>query len=553
MMTQEINTATSIASNKVWQPAIYARLSDDDGRAGVSLSIEHQLDILKSYVKDKGWLSPKIFYDDDKTGTNFDRKGFQDMYAEAQRGNVNVIIIKDTSRFGRNWVKSGEYFEKIEEMGVRFISIHEGLDTADPNCPALKMLPFYFIFNEWHSATTSEKVKTVRTNNAKQGKYQAGFAPYGYQKDPNNKHKLVIDPYSANVVKRIFELRLQKYSNSSITAILNSEGILSPSAYSVQIHGNTAGSISLNNKWNRGGLNELIQNPVYKGDTVNGRKAVTSYKNKKQVKQPIDRWIVVENTHEPIVSREDWQKCNDMIKTLGRVRRTRDGQITPFAGVLICPDCGQKMRHNHTYYPHRSGERRRYDYYNCGTYMSRGKTECPSHHMLLNDLTEIVSADIRLQAGKVLEDENIMRERFYQLKSSKRKSQVDTDKRALKAVNKRLGEMDKLLQATFEKSVLGGLPADMFTELAKKYEAEKLELLERAEKLTASIEKQSQTENDVETYISLMKKHANITELDRATVAELIDHITVSAKAVEPREIVIHYNFVGCIENEFLC
>jgi len=203
-MVQEANV-------KKWCPAIYARLSDDDGRAGVSLSIEHQLEILKSYVKDKGWQAPKVFYDDDKTGANFDRKGFQDMYAETQKGNVNVIVIKDTSRFGRNWVKSGDYFEKIEDMGVRFISIQEGLNTQDPNCPALKILPFYFIFNEWHSQTTSEKIKTVLANNAKQGKYRTSFAPYGFQKDQSDKHKLVIDPYSASVVKRIYELRLQKY------------------------------------------------------------------------------------------------------------------------------------------------------------------------------------------------------------------------------------------------------------------------------------------------------------------------------------------------------
>ena len=542
MMAQKIN------ATKTWIPAIYARLSEDDGRAGVSLSIQHQLDILKSYVNDKGWQAPQIFFDDDKTGTNFERKGFQEMYAEAQKGNINVIVIKDTSRFGRNWLKSGEYFEKIEEMGVRFISIQEGLDTADPNCPALKMLPFYFIFNEWHSATTSEKIKTVLANNAKKGKYRASFAPYGYQKDPNDKNKLIKDPYSSSVVKRIYDLRLQKYSYGAIVEILNKDGILSPSSYCVEVNGNSTNVESKQRKWSKDSLNIMFKNPAYRGDTANGKKVSISYKSQKRIRQPMSEWVIVENTHEPIVSREDWQTCYDMIKTLGRVRRTKESEMLPFTGLLVCPDCGYKMRHNHSYYTLKSGEKKRHDSYNCTTFSTQGKTACTSHYISIKDLVTAVSADIRQKAGELLEDESAMRERFYSIKSNERKTQADTQKRTLKNINKRITELDKLIQAAFEKSVLGGLSADMFMGLAQKYETEKQELTEQAQQLVTSIERQSQITNDVETYISLMKKHANITELDRATVVELIDYITVSTNAVKPREIVIHYNFVGNME-----
>ena len=554
MMVHEANIIKAANKNhdaavtKKWLPAIYARLSEDDGRAGVSLSIEHQLDILKSYVQEKGWAAPQIFYDDDKTGTNFERKGFQDMYSEAQRGNINVIVIKDTSRFGRNWVKSGEYFEKIEEMGVRFISIQEGLDTADPHCPALKMLPFYFIFNEWHSATTSEKIKAVLANNAKKGKYRASYAPYGYQKDPNDKNKLIVDPYSASIVRRIYGLRLQKYSYGAIVETLNKDGILSPSAYCVEVNGNSTNVESKLRKWSKDSLNMMFQNPAYRGDTANGKKTSVSYKNQKRIRQPMSEWIIVENTHEPIVSREDWQKCYDMMKSLGRVRRTKESSVLPFTSLLICSDCGYKMRHNHSYYTLKSGEKKRHDSYICATFATQGKTACTSHYIPLKALTAAVSADIRQKAGKLLEDESAMRERFYSIKSTERKAQADTEKRTLKSINKRMAELDKLIQAAFEKSVLGGLSADMFVGLAQKYETEKHELTEQAQRLAASIEKHSQMTNDVETYIALMKKHADITELDRATVVELIDHITVSANTVKPREIVIHYNFIGNME-----
>jgi DNA invertase Pin-like site-specific DNA recombinase len=330
--------AQEAISNKEWKPAIYARLSDEDSRAGVSLSIEHQLDILRNFVREHGWPEPRVFYDDDKTGTDFNRKGFQDMYAEAQNGSINLIAIKDTSRFGRNWVKSGDYFEKIEDMGVRFISIQEGIDTIDPKCPALKMLPFYFVFNEWHSQTTSEKIRAVLENNAKKGQYRASFAPYGFIKDPDDKHKLLIDPVAASVVKRIYEMRLQKYSYGAIVSRLNHDGIPSPSAYGVANRGKTTNVVSRGGKWSKDCLNILFQNPAYKGDTANFKKRVISYKNHKQIRQPMSDWTIVENTHEGIVSREDWDKCFAMMKTLGRVRRTKESEMLPFTGLLRCAD-----------------------------------------------------------------------------------------------------------------------------------------------------------------------------------------------------------------------
>jgi len=281
LATTMANPKHNATNNEVVKPAIYARLSKEDAEAkkkDKSLSIEHQIDILTNYVKEKGWQAPKVFYDDNKTGTNFERKDFQAMYNAAKRGEINVIIIKDLSRFGRNTSKSLQYFDEIEQMGVRFISIQENIDTDDEDSPTLDWLPLFFTFAEFHSRNTSKKIKAVLANNAKQGKYRASYAPYGYQKDPNNKHKLVIDPYSASIIKRIYEMRLQKYSYGAITNILNNEGILSPSAYCKSIHGKSTNTTSKQNKWTKDSLNVLFKNPAYKGDTANGRKAVISYK-----------------------------------------------------------------------------------------------------------------------------------------------------------------------------------------------------------------------------------------------------------------------------------
>ena len=228
------------ADTKQWIPAIYARLSKEDevsknGKNDVSMSIEHQIDILTDFVKSKGWQEPKVFFDDDKTGTTFERENFQKMYAEAQKGLINVIVIKDTTRFGRNNTQSNVYFDKIVAMGVRTIFVQEGIDTIDPKTE--KMLPFYFIFSEWYSQSTSEKVKATFRKQAEQGKFFSTYAPYGYQKSPNDKHKLVIDPYPASVVKRIFEMRLEKLSFGAIVRALNNAGDFPPSGYNAQKNG----------------------------------------------------------------------------------------------------------------------------------------------------------------------------------------------------------------------------------------------------------------------------------------------------------------------------
>jgi len=440
------------------RPAIYARLSNEDAdtsKKGVSLSIEHQIDILKSYVKEKGWQSPKVFYDDDRTGTNFNRKGFQDMYSEAQSGAINVIVIKDTSRFGRNWVQSGLYFEKIEEMGIRFISIQENLDTADPKCPALKMLPFYFIFNEWHSQTTSEKIRAVFNRQAEQGKFLAAYAPYGFDKDPTDKYKLIVDPSAAAVVKHIYEMRLQKLSYGAIARVLNNDGIISPSGYRAQKLGKANHQTRIN-KWSSNSVMSLIDNPAYCGDIAHGRVGCVSYKNQKQVEKPFEEWIIAKDMHEPIISREDWQKCRDMRKGKKRIRSTANEGVAPFTGLLKCPDCEYTLIRTSAYYTLKSGEKVPLIGYNCGTYSRKGITACASHYVLDRDLKELVIADIREKAGKVLQDENTARERFYTIKAQSSGTRLNADKTTLKRVNKRLGELDKLLQAAFEKSVLGG-------------------------------------------------------------------------------------------------
>jgi hypothetical protein len=215
---------------------------------------------------------------------------------------------------------------------------------------------------------------------------------------------------------------------------------------------------------------------------------------------------------------------------------------------FACDKCGSVLHRQNTTYKTKSGEKRISGGYNCRTFYSVGTTACSSHYIGEKDLNTLVCDDIRKKAGDVLKDEQAAKVRFYAVKSSTEAAKLGADKAALKQTNKRLDELKRLIEAVFEKSVLMGGEADMFAELAKKYADEQRELKAKAEQLTAAIEKQRKAESDVDTFIKLMKKHVNVTELDRATVVELIDHITVSANAATPREVVIYYNFVGNVE-----
>ena len=528
------------ASSKVWKPAIYARLSNEDveqRKSNLSLSIENQIGILKDFVAQKGWDAPLVFYDDDRTGTNFDRKGFQDMYAEAKAGNINVIVIKDTSRFGRNWVQSGVYFESIEEMGIRFISIQENLDTADPQCPALKMLPFYFIFNEWHSQTTSEKIKAVFAKIVSEGGFLGSHAPYGYERCSENKQKLVIDPVASSVVKRIFEMRLQKHSCLQIAKVLNQARIPAPTAYRAE-KGNRELKSGRDGFWSNHSVKIILRNPVYCGDVVNNKSANKSFKNQKRHITLESEWIIASDMHEPIVSRKDWERCAEIAKQVNstRVRTTKQHVPKLFAGLLKCPDCGYSITS-----VNKNG-------YNCGTYQKKGMTACASHHISGRILEELVLADIKEKVGEVLLDEETTRKRYFALKEQSGKSLLNQNKKSLAKINKRLVEIEKLTQAAFERSVLNEQGIDIFTKYLHKYESEKTELMHQSNQLTAAIKQQSQTEHGVSSFISLLKKYADITKLDRQTVVELIDKITISDIKTNPRSIVIYYNFVGSVD-----
>jgi len=293
------------------QVGIYVRLSKEDARVGESTSIENQKLLLTSHVADMGWTLREIYQDDGFSGTNQNRPEFQRMLADVKRGVINTILIKDLSRLGRNYLEVGTLAEIfLPEHGCELISLNEPLDD---------MMVFRNWFNEQHSKSTSQKVRLSRRICAQNGKYLGAYAPFGYQKCPIDKHKLVVDELAAPIVRRIFELRASGTGFRAIAEKLNNDGEISPREYYYQ-RKNCENPNKSNRNWSENTVKDMLKNEAYIGNLVQGKLGTVSYKNPKIVTKPEPDWIRADGTHEPIVDRKLWNKVQ-------RLRRKNNGSM----------------------------------------------------------------------------------------------------------------------------------------------------------------------------------------------------------------------------------
>lgn len=261
---------------------IYVRLSQEDERAGESLSIENQKKMLTEYVSQQiGWNLVEICEDDGYSGTTFDRPGIKKLLADAMSGKIDLILVKDLSRFGRNYIEVGQYIDYIfPSSNIRFIALSDNVDTLDRNSTAMDMMPIMNLFNEWHAANTSKKIRAVMVANAKQGKYHAPIAAYGYLVSDTDDRRPVIDENTALNVRRIFKMRSEGASSPQIAKALNADKIITPSDYTYQRLGKPNPYVSTH-LWSAGMVRDILNNPIYTGSVVNQKHTTISYKNHK--------------------------------------------------------------------------------------------------------------------------------------------------------------------------------------------------------------------------------------------------------------------------------
>ena len=526
---------------------LYYRLSKDDERAGESLSIENQRRILRKYVSEQGWELIDEYVDDGVSGTSFEREGVQRMLEDAKNGRIDVIIVKDLSRFGRNYIQVGQYIDYIfPTYGIRFIALQDNVDTAKQSA-GMDMMPIMNVFNEWHAANTSKKIRAVIEANAKAGKYRTTYAPYGYVKGTDEKKLPVIDEPAASNVRRIFEMRSRGISPKKIAETLNSEGVLIPSDYRSWKTGKISNKTTVH-LWSSVTVNQVLHNPTYLRHLVQMRTTCVSYKNKKQITRSDDERITIYNTHEPIITQELWDKCREIEASVSHGKSNRSGIVLPLSGLMYCADCGCKMCIGWNNTRHKRTDPRIYkrSNYNCCNYEKFGKFACSSHHIKMDDINAIVLMDIRSKAQLVIEDEKQAREKFLKKKEKISAEKTAVNKKQLSAGKKRLAELERLIQTVYEDKVLNRVPEEVCISLLNKYQEEKIKLQSEISGWEREISESKQDEADVEEFIRRIKRYVDVQELTREMCLELIEFITID-KFVErkaPREIHIYYKLI---------
>ena len=529
---------------------LYYRLSQEDERAGESLSIENQKKILEKYAHENGFEIIDEYIDDGWSGTNFNRPGVQRLLEDAKNGRINAIIVKDLSRFGRNYIEVGQYTDYLfPTYNIRFIAVGDNVDSAMTESSGMDMTPIMNVFNEWHAANTSKKIRAVIEANAKEGIYRCSYAPYGYIKGDDEKRLPVIDSEAAANVRRIFEMRASGVSPNRIAQTFNDEGILPPADYKEAKYGipNTRKTHHL---WSATAIKQIVTNPTYPGHLVQMRTTNVSYKNKKQIKRDPEDMVWVYNTHEAIVNQELWDKCREMEASVSQGKKNKTGYVNPLSGLVYCADCGNKMyiKYNNTRHK-RGGERTYYrENFTCGAYSKFGERACTSHYIQIKILNQIVLADIRSKMNLVLTDEKRAREEFISRNEKQNTAETNADKRKLTQSRRRLAELDKLIGSVYEDKVLGKIPEEVCINLLQKYQNEKKSLTETV----TALEKKAQTIRDdasnADEFIRRLKAYMEVPELTREMCMELIEFITVDecpgkySKA--PREIHIYYKLI---------
>lgn len=522
---------------------IYLRLSRDDGNSNAeSMSIVTQKQMLTDYVKERGWDLTETYIDDGYSGTTFDRPAFQRMLKDIEHGYIDCVITKDLSRLGRNYAKTGYYTEEyFLEHGIRYIAVNDNVDTMkDDN----DIAPFKNILNEMYAKDISRKIRSSRAVSTRQGKFMGSKPPFGYTRDPDDKHKLIPDEIPAQIVYRIFHMYALGDTARHIGDVLNNEGILSPRAFYYDRIGRE-NPLQESMTWNSSTILQLLRNQVYIGNMAQGKRRVTSFKTKNRVVVPEEDWIVVENTHEPIVEKDVWAQVQKRLSEGKRVPHiTKSGEVSLFAGIARCADCGAAMTFNT-----KTVRGRTYYIYKCSRYSTHGKSVCSIHYTPAAALEDAVLQNIRFNAQQLSENNAELMEKLMEISNRGQQSELQDARKRLKEATSRLNTVEAMAQKLFEERCTGNVPDNIFKNLMQGYEAEQDKLNQLiAEKQNAIMELENQT-MDISEWAEELKQYTHIEKLDRHIVTTLIDNVQVHESTKEDgiikQCITVNYKFVG--------
>lgn len=538
---------TAIKNNKKYNyggdvTALYARLSKDDDLVGDSNSIVHQKEILAKYAKEHGFTNIEFYVDDGFSGTNFNRPDFQRMMADAEEGKISTVIVKDMSRFGRDYIMVGYYTEiYFSNLNIRFIAIN---DNVDSNIQTENDLtPFKNVFNEWYARDTSKKIRAVFKAKGNSGKHLTTNPPFGYKKDPNDKDKWIIDDEAAATVRRIFQMYVDGYRISEIGHKLTEEKVETPILYYMNRGIKTNARSEYPEIWDLMSIKYILSQTAYAGHTVNFQTAVKSYKTKKQVNLPRNQWVIFRNTQEAIIDEKTFETVQQMRKA--KRARTKYNEPNMFSGLLYCADCGNHLTIQ------RVARNRKMDNFSCATYRKKKKGLCSCHRILVSDLETIVKEDLQKVCEYVfLHEKEFTDEYLSGSKKETEKFQSKT-KAELKRLSERQEEIGRIIRKLYEDNVCGRITDERFDFLAKSYEDEGNDLKTKIQEIKNALASSVQEEEKLSKFLKVVKSYTKIEELTPEILNSFIEKIyigeTEKYDGRKMQEVEIIYKFVGAI------
>lgn len=520
--------------------AFYCRLSRDDDNEGDSNSIQHQKQILEKYAKDHGITNYKFYVDDGYSGTNFNRPGFQEMLADIEAGYVDCVIVKDMSRFGRNYLEVGMYTEiMFPDKDVRFIAINDGVDSErDDN----DFTPFRNIINEWYAKDTSKKIRAVFRAKGLSGKRLSTQVPYGYLMGENG--QLIEDTETAPVVRLIFRLAIEGNGPGKIARILREKQIITPGTLIFQRTGRTSRyNPEFPYQWHESTVVNILEQKDYLGNTYNFKTTKKSYKSKKVIRNPEEKQAVFENTHVALIDQETW----DLVQKARQSRRrpTKMGDMGMFSGMVYCADCGNKLHLCRT----KSWDRS-LDNYVCGTY-KRKRGECSAHYIRSMVLETLVLDNLRKVIAYVRDYEDDFVRQVTENKAAEQMQVLSASKRQLEQQARRITEIDNIIKRLYEDNLSGKLSDSRFSKMSADYEKEQQELESNHAELKKTVDAFEEKALNIKSFLKCVRKYTEPYELTPDILHELVEKIIVFApdksSGHRTQQIDIYYNFVGKI------
>ena len=520
--------------------ALYCRLSNEDDLDGESNSIQNQRAILQKFAQDQGFRNIRYFVDDGYSGTNFNRPAVKEMLSLVEAGKVGTIIVKDMSRFGRDYLQVGQYTELVfPSYDVRFIAVNDGVDSARGDND---FTPVRNLFNDFFAKDTSRKVRAVIKAKGMSGKH-LNQPMYGYREEPDNKGIWLIDEETAPVVKRMFDLTIAGKGTQQIAEMLEAEKVLNPTAVKDLRRGKTPRKEPC--RWNNNTVRMILRHKEYAGYTVSFKTFSKSYKLKKRLPNSPENMLEIPDTQEAIVPLAQWELAQELLDKKRRPAKRLERQGL-FSGLIFCADCGSRLYFHDT----PKGTKNKESYY-CGKY-SIGRGECTAHYVREAVLKSIVLNQIKYMTSYVASEAVDFADEWMQSQRKQQEKELRQAEKRLAQVRKRNDEIDDLMMRAYEDYAKGVLPLERYQKVTAKYEQEQRELADEAATLDKFVQREQESSDNFDRFMELIAKYIGIEELTPTIVNEFVQKIIVheadnsTGKRVQQIEIV--FNFIGSID-----